>query len=258
MNGWDAPGTAAYYEAFCRRYGRYRRANLELVSHARIEPGMRVLDLAAGTGRTAQAALARLGGTGRVVCVEPSASMRVAGARRVRSSCVTWRAGLPRADRVFDRVLCGAAIWQIQPIETTLRRLATLLRPGGALCFTIPAVYLQEPDQPGGGRDPLLLGLPAILARPRRRVARAAAPLTVAAMAGSLENAGYEPVPWGFRSRFTQVAYAEWLKIPVVTEGMLAGLPAATRAQMIDDAMRMVDRSSWKWERWRGWTAWTH
>jgi hypothetical protein len=28
------------------------------------------------------------------------------------------------------------------------------------------------------------------------------------------------------------------------------------RARRIDAALRAVDRSSWKWERWRGWTAW--
>ena len=57
MSGWDEPETPAYYEAFCRSHSRYTRANAELISHARIAPGLRVLDLGAGTGRTAEAAL---------------------------------------------------------------------------------------------------------------------------------------------------------------------------------------------------------
>ncbi len=61
MSGWDDPETAMYYEAFCRSHSRYARANAALVAHAFITPGMRLLDLAAGTGRTAQAALRRLG-----------------------------------------------------------------------------------------------------------------------------------------------------------------------------------------------------
>ena len=62
---------------------------------------------------------------------------------------------------------------------------------------------------------------------------------------------------WVFRTRLTQVAYADWLKIPVVSEWLPGGLAPDERARRIDDALRLVDRASWKWERWRGWTAWT-
>lgn len=256
MSGWDDPDTARYYEAFCRRHARYRRANRELVSHAGLEAGMRVLDLAAGTGRTADAALPHLGADGRVTCVEPSAAMGAEGARRVRDPRVVWRASLPRPEASFDRVLCGAAIWQLDPVGRMFRTLARRLRRGGALCFTIPALYLQEPDAPGGGSDPLLLSLPARLARPRREAGPAPATLTAALVAGWLEAAGYLVEPWAFRARMTQTAYAEWLKIPVLTDGMLAGLAPAARARRIDAALALVDRMSWKWEHWRGWTAW--
>ena len=163
MSGWDEPETPAYYEAFCRSHSRYTRANAELISHARIAPALRVLDLGAGTGRTAEAALERLGENGRVVCVEPSAAMRAAGMRRVTDGRVAWMARLPEAEGTFDRILCGAAIWQLDPIPATLRTLARLLGPDGALCFNIPALYLLEPDEPGGGSDPLLLSMPALL-----------------------------------------------------------------------------------------------
>ena len=55
--GWDHAATARIYEEFCERHERYRRANLELVRHARLAGGQRMLDLAAGTGRTAEAIL---------------------------------------------------------------------------------------------------------------------------------------------------------------------------------------------------------
>jgi SAM-dependent methyltransferase len=280
MSGWDDPQTAAFYEAFCRRYRRYTRANRELVSHAAIEGGMRVLDLAAGTGRTAEAALARLGGRGRVVCVEPSAPMRAEGARRLHDPRVEWRTRVPRTGARFDRVLCGAAIWQLEPLLDALRVMRGLLSAGGALCFTIPALYLQEPDAPGGGRDPLLLALPRQLAgttpRSGARVAADAGrtlaarggcppgpartaptvPLTSALITTWLCDAGFHCRTWEFRTRLTQAAYAAWLKIPVISEGMLAGMTPGLRARRIDAALAMVDRSSWKWERWRGWTAW--
>src|SRR5215471_1072407 len=151
MIGWNDPETAAYYEAFCRRHSRYARANAALIAHARIAPGMRLLDFAAGTGRTAEAALRRLGESGSVLCVEPFFGMRAEGMRRITDSRVQWSASLPEASESFDRVLCGAAIWQMDSLCETFRTLAALLRPGGALCFNIPAAYLLEAEEPGGG-----------------------------------------------------------------------------------------------------------
>jgi SAM-dependent methyltransferase len=163
MSGWDDPETTAYYEAFCRRHSRYLEANRALIEHAHLAPGMRVLDLAAGTGRTAKIALPELGEDGRVLSVEPSAAMHAEGMRRVTDARVQWTDVLPRAGQSFDRILCGAAIWQFEPLAETFGSLARLLRPGGALCFNLPALYLLEPDEPGGGSDPLLLSLPAAL-----------------------------------------------------------------------------------------------
>ena len=263
MSGWDERETPAYYEAFCRSHSRYARANAELISHASVEPASRVLDLGAGTGRTAEAALERLGENGRVVCVEPSAAMRAEGMRRVTDSRVAWMARLPEAEGTFDRILCGAAIWQLDPIPETLRTLAGLLGPGGVLCFNIPALYLLEPDEPGGGGDPLLLSLPALLWASRGSVSvdrtnelRLGGGLDRSSVGRWLRAAGLRARSWTSRARFTQEEYAAWLKIPILTGRMLAGLTPEERARRIDVALEQVDRFSWKWERWRGWTAW--
>jgi SAM-dependent methyltransferase len=263
MSGWDDPETAAYYEAFCRSHSRYTRGNAVLIARAQVAPGMRVLDLAAGTGRTAEAALEFLGEDGRVVCVEPFAGMRDEGMRRVTDSRVEWSAILPDARESFERILCGAAIWQLDPLPETFGILANLLRPGGAFCFNIPALYLLEPDEPGGGSDPLLLSLPALLLAPSNSApiqepveCQAPGPLRSSRIAAWLTAAGLRPRSWSFRVRLTQDAYADWLKIPVLTDRLLGGLIPKDRAQRIDAALGLVDRSSWKWERWRGWTAW--
>lgn len=263
MSRWNDPETAAYYEAFCRSHSRYLRANAELIAHARIAPGMRVLDVAAGTGRTAETALDFLGNDGRVLCVEPFTGMRAEGMRRVTDDRVQWSATLPETTESFDRILCGAAIWQLDPLRESLESLARLLRAGGALCFNIPALYLLEPDQPGGGSDPLLLSLPALLLDspgsapiPEPVECQASAPLRRRCINTGLRAAGLRARSWSFRVRFTQEAYADWLKIPVLTDRMLAGLAPGARAQRIDRALALADRSSWKWECWHGWTAW--
>src|SRR5258706_7893428 len=99
--GWDHPDTARYYEAFCEMHGRYREANLALIGAASLGRGQSVLDVAAGTGRTAEAAL----DSGcKVICFEPAAAMREMGERRVPGAqwLAEWPAGVDR----FDRVLC--------------------------------------------------------------------------------------------------------------------------------------------------------
>ena len=255
MTGWEHPEAAHYYEAFCRNHDRYMRANEALIANARIVPDMRVLDLAAGTGRTAEAVLGSLGADGRMLCVEPSAAMRTEGMRRVTDPRVAWSPSLPAAAESFDRIVCGASIWQMNSLPETFRVLTTLLHSGGALCFNVPALYLMEPDEPGGGDDPLLLTLPALLAT-------AGEPQGVCGLHGPprvdecLRAAGLRGESWSFTIRVTQQAYADWLKIPVLTDRLLSGLPPAERARRIDAALALIDCSSWKWERWRGWTAW--
>lgn len=272
MIGWDDPSTAERYEHFCRRHKRYQRANQALVREAAIVPGLRVLDFGAGSGRTASAALPRLGDAGTVVCVEPSDAMRAVGRRRLHDSRVTWRADLPAPStngETFDRVLAGAVIWQLDSLDDWIQQLTSLLRPGGALVFDVPALYLGEPDEPGGGDDPLLLDLMMRLVSENVPLSDRAQrhdsfePKTPAwcyrteDIEGALCRAGLHYRAWEFRYRLTQTAYAHWLSIPVTTAQVFAGVDAAERDRRIERALAMVDTHSFKWERWRGWTAWT-
>jgi SAM-dependent methyltransferase len=266
MIGWDHAATAERYEHFCRRHARYRHANDVLVREAAMVPGLHVLDFGAGTGRTASAALRRLGRDGTVVCVEPAAAMRAAGRRRLRDSRVTWREDLPDTSTykdTFDRVLAGAVIWQLDSLDDWIPRLALLLRPGGALVFDMPALYLGEPDEPGGGDDPLLLDLITRLASEHAH-RESSEPLPSSTwrhrredVEAALGRAGLRYRTWEFRHRLTQAAYAHWLTIPVTTEGLFAGVDAEERDRRIERALAAVDVRSFKWERWRGWTAWT-
>lgn len=247
MSGWDDPATARSYEEFDRRHDRYRRANEVLVREAAVGPGQRVLDVGAGLGGTARAALSV--GADEVVCVEPARAMRERGLRDER---VRWVEELP-ARGVFDRVLCGASIWLLGPLGEAIPRLVALLAPGGALAFTIPALYLGEPDEPGGGADPLLLELPARLAQ--GRVASAPAGEPVPDPVPLLRDAGLEPRGWSLEVPLTQEALRDWLKVPLLTEALLPGLEPDDRAAAIDAAYREVDPASWRRERWLGWTA---
>ena len=258
---WDTPDAVRLYRAFCRKHPRYRQANAELIRHAALEPGLTVLDLGAGLGGTAAVALGAMGGRGRgrVIAVEPAGAMREAGARMTDRG-IEWHAEIPDGCRP-DRILCGAGIWQLTPLTDALSLLRDRLAPGAALCFNIPAVYLGEPDPPGGGRDPQLLELAARLTQGEPPAAGGAPegwePLPDAAgMESMLRGAAFRAEGWEFSLRLTQAAWRDWLKLPACSAPLLPGLTSKERAARIDAAFARCDPRSWRWERWRGWTAW--
>jgi SAM-dependent methyltransferase len=252
--GWDHPDTARFYESFCRRHSRYRLANESLIAHAEIPRHGRVLDVASGTGRTAETALGRMGARGRVTCLEPAAAMQSAGSRRLRDTRLVWVSDWPQER--YDRVLCGAAIWQMTPLEETFRRVADRLAGGGRFVFNIPALYLGRPDAPGGGRDPYLLELPALAAAGRVPAAEPQPGLSAPHVETALAAAGFQAERWHLRQPLTQEALRDWLKIPVLTDALLPELDAARRARRVERAYRSADPYSWRWEAWYGWTAW--
>ena len=250
--GWNHPETARYYQAFCELYDRYRDPNEALAAAAALERGQRILDLAAGTGGTAAAVLDALGGECDVVCLEPAEAMRAAGQQQVPQA--DWVAHWPRGER-FDRVVCGAAIWQMIP--EAFDSASAALREGGAFVFTIPSQYVGEFDEPGGGADPGLTQLIAHVAGFRTAEYRDWLGLPQAdELEGMLEHAGFRPVAWATRGKLTQRMYRDWLKIPVLTDALLPEMSASERAVHIDIAWAKCDAESWRWEAWRGWTAW--
>jgi hypothetical protein len=181
--------------------------------------------------------------------------MRVAGRQRLPQA--RWLQRWPQSAGRFDRVLCGAAIWQMTPLQRTFARVARQLRPGGAFVFNMPSLYLGEADQPGGGTDPHLLRLPGCLAQGRVSKAAATAPQPNAAQIESLlQAAGFSPARWSARSRFSQDALRDWLKIPVLTDALLGDMTPDQRASQVDAAYAQCDPDSWRWEAWSGWTAW--
>jgi SAM-dependent methyltransferase len=256
--GWDHPLAARYYEEFDRRHGRYRAVNEELSRHAALAAGQRILDLAAGLGGTARAALAAVGDAPcRILCVEPDAAMRSRGEELLDDPRVTWSAALPGEPESFDRVLCGAAVWLLAPFQLVFEGVAALLVPGGAFAFTVPSLYLGVPDDPGGGRDPRLLELLSLVSDGRVSDAPPAGPLPPPiAVDALLRAAGLEPGRWETRVRLTQEAFRDLLRIPVFTDWLLSDLEPEERVRRIDEAYAQADPDSWRWEGWFGWTAW--
>jgi len=107
---------------------RYRR---DALRRAGLKPGMRVLDIATGTGLVAREALA-LGGA--VTGIDPSAGM-IDEARRISFPLVRGLGEkLPFRDTCFDFVCMGFALRHVADIQGLFEEMRRVLTPGGTIC----------------------------------------------------------------------------------------------------------------------------
>ena len=116
--------------------GLHRRWKDRLVELAELEPGHRVLDLAAGTGDLALRAANRAG-EGTVVAADLTPEMMRVGRRREGAGRIRWTRAdaleLPFPDRAFDRVLIGYGLRNFPDLSRSLAEIRRCLRPGGRL-----------------------------------------------------------------------------------------------------------------------------
>ena len=99
---------------------------------AGLRPGMRLLDVATGTGLVARGAVRTLGEPGRVVGVDPSRGMLREARKALASPLVQGRAeALPFRDGLFDMLSMGFALRHVPDLEAAFREYRRVLKPGG-------------------------------------------------------------------------------------------------------------------------------
>jgi SAM-dependent methyltransferase len=118
--------------------GQYEGAAADLVARADLRPGMRVLDIATGTGNVAIAA-ARAGGQVTGIDITPE-FFDEAEARALEAGLlISWDEGdaaeLPYVDASFDRVLSAFGLMFVHDGAAATREVVRVLRPGGVFAF---------------------------------------------------------------------------------------------------------------------------
>ncbi len=116
-----------------------------LLRAAQVAPGMRVLDIATGTGLSAEAALAAVGPSGHVTAADLSPAMvEKARARLGKSSNVSVSIengqALSYSDESFDAVLCNLGLMFFPDPVQGLSEFRRVLRAGGRAAVSVNTV----------------------------------------------------------------------------------------------------------------------
>lgn len=111
----------------------YRR---QVLRRAGLKPGMRVLDVATGTGLVAREALKLIGPEGRLTGLDPSPAM-LAEARKVLAieTVEGYAEAIPLPGDQFDFLSMGYALRHVTDLEMTFREYLRVLKPGGTVCI---------------------------------------------------------------------------------------------------------------------------
>jgi len=113
-----------------------------LVEYAQPSPGMRVLDLASGTGEPAISLASRVGAQGHVTALDLSPGLLEIAAQRARARGLTNLTtqpadahSLPFPDNSFDLATSRFGVMFFGDPRLALQELGRVLRPGARACF---------------------------------------------------------------------------------------------------------------------------
>jgi demethylmenaquinone methyltransferase / 2-methoxy-6-polyprenyl-1,4-benzoquinol methylase len=134
--------------------GMHRAWKAYAVAVADVQPGMKVLDIAGGTGDLARAFARKAGTEGRVVLTDINEAMLRVGRDRLLDEGLALPTAacdaehLPFASGGFDLASVAFGLRNMTHKEAALAEMCRVLRPGGRLLvleFSKPAAALQKP-----------------------------------------------------------------------------------------------------------------
>jgi SAM-dependent methyltransferase len=167
-----------------------------LIDCASPKPGMKVLDLASGTGEPAIGLASLTGSEGHVTALDLSAELLIIAQQRARqrrlnnfSTCQADAHSLPFPDQTFDLVTCRFGVMFFADCGKALREVHRVLRSGGRVCFLawgpfnqpywsntmgVVVKHVGGPAIPPGDPDPFKFAQPGSLSAALQRAGYAA------------------------------------------------------------------------------------
>ena len=146
---------AEHYDPICA-WGFFGTGNIYRKDAQRrhgLKPGMKLVDVASGTGLMAVAARDVLGTDKDITCVEPSDGMIREGKRKLNATFVqSGGESMPLPDSNFDFLTVGYALRHFAELERTFTEFHRVLKPGGK-------VLMLEATRPDGSFGSFLFRL---------------------------------------------------------------------------------------------------
>ncbi len=138
---FDAPALS-----FWNRFGQ------QTVDHLDLKVGDRVLDVCCGSGASAIPAAIKVGATGQVIGADLAESLLELGRTKAKQQGlqnIEFRQGdfehLGFPDESFEAIICIFGIFFVPDMESALRELWRMLKPGGQLAITSWGKQVFEP-----------------------------------------------------------------------------------------------------------------
>ncbi len=129
-----------------------RAATELIVGGAELAPGMKVLDLASGTGEPALSIAHVVGLQGRIIATDLVPQMLEAARENAAAEGldnIEFRAAdaesLPFSDEEFDRVTCRFGIMFFPDIAKAMAEIRRVLKPDGRVCFVVWGSLEENP-----------------------------------------------------------------------------------------------------------------
>ncbi len=130
--------TAVHYDWICRvmSFGLGQHYRRQALARAGLRDGMKVLDVATGTGLVAREAVDLVGNARQVVGLDPCRGMLMES-RKWNPYALVQALGetLPFRNDCFDFISNGYGLRHVPDLERTFREYRRVLKPGGRLCL---------------------------------------------------------------------------------------------------------------------------
>jgi SAM-dependent methyltransferase len=148
----SAEAAEVWKRGAARRARTVAAATEKMFEAARLRPGMRVLDLAAGTGDQTLLAAQIVGPAGSVLATDISPSMLAVAAESAREAglsnietLVADASSMDLPDEQFDAAICRFGLMFLPDVHAALRRVHRALTPGARLAALVWSTEDRNP-----------------------------------------------------------------------------------------------------------------